>query len=341
MLHTKNLVTSISEIPVTWIYEFYLKLSETLTGQDVNMKSVFNLSDKKPSMYVFMSSTENCYFWKDFSTSRGGDAVDLVYQLKNLVHRSEAIHLIINDYMTYLNSGKGTHLSTTLDAPDRYKLIDYKTKQWSEQDRLFWASFGIPLKLLYKYNVKPIRSYTIKKDTHGVATVIRNLHMYGYFTKKEELYKIYQPLKKDYKFFRVMEYIQGYDQLTFDKDFLVIVSSLKDLMALDALGFSNAESVAVDNESVLLSSIFLRNNFKKYKGMCTLFDNDQGGMAGMLNHYDAYGLPYVHFPYENDLADCNKEHGIISTRTLLQPLLSKTLHESINILKTCKLNLLQ
>ena len=43
MISTKNLISQLEDIPIEWVFEYYLKLSEKLTGQSIKMKSIFNL----------------------------------------------------------------------------------------------------------------------------------------------------------------------------------------------------------------------------------------------------------------------------------------------------------
>ena len=54
MFKTKNLVHDIKDVPATWIFEHFCKLKEKLTGQDVKMKSVFNIREKTPSMCIYI-----------------------------------------------------------------------------------------------------------------------------------------------------------------------------------------------------------------------------------------------------------------------------------------------
>ena len=41
MFSTKNFVLEGSDVPSTWIFQYYLNLSEPLTGQDVKIKSIY------------------------------------------------------------------------------------------------------------------------------------------------------------------------------------------------------------------------------------------------------------------------------------------------------------
>ena len=53
MISTKSNAVSIGDVPVTWIFEHYLNLTEKLDGQQIKIKSVFKL-EKTPSMYIYV-----------------------------------------------------------------------------------------------------------------------------------------------------------------------------------------------------------------------------------------------------------------------------------------------
>lgn len=76
MISTKHIVTSIAEVPSSWVFETYCNLSEKLIGQDVKIRSLFNSRDTVPSMVIFCR--EDRYFFKDFSTDKGGDSTTFV-----------------------------------------------------------------------------------------------------------------------------------------------------------------------------------------------------------------------------------------------------------------------
>ena len=91
MISTKHIVTSIAEVPSSWVFETYCNLSEKLLGQDVKITSLFNSRDTVPSMVIFCR--EDRYFFKDFSTDKGGDSTTFVsfffkilFYLQDLTH---------------------------------------------------------------------------------------------------------------------------------------------------------------------------------------------------------------------------------------------------------------
>jgi hypothetical protein len=323
MIRTKNLISSIYEVPVPCIFENYLTLPEKLNGQNVKITSIFNSADKNPSMFIYHANTSNNYKWKDFSTGKQGDAIELVKELFNIEDRYNAALKIITDYNNYVSNNGVVNTSTSVE--ERFQFSNYELRNWNQLDVDYWTKFNIDSAILKHYNVKPLKNFTLIKKTYNKEFTVRSTRMYGYFTKENEIYKIYQPLMKENKFFKVKDYIQGYDQLTFSKPYLIICSSLKDMMAFDKLKFKNAECIAPDSENIIISEAIIQDLKSKYKTICTLFDNDQAGVESMKKYKDLYDLPFVHFKLEKDLADSVKIHGINNTRELIYPLLTKVL----------------
>lgn len=313
------------DIPREWVFEHYLKLSNRLMGQDIKIKSPFNVAgDKSPSFFIYFSRTNSRYMFKDFSTDRHGDGVDLVKELFDLTTRGESAHMIIKDYNNYLKQNPDKRRDFNIKPEAKWKVTSFTTRNWNVIDKGYWLSYKINSNLLTSFNVKPLANYTRTREETEESKLMDRTQMYGFFCKDGSLYKIYQP-HSTAKFIKIKEYIQGSDQLTFDKKYLIICSSLKDLMAFNTLNIKNAECIAPDSENVLIPEDIIKSYKEQYAVVCTLFDNDAAGIKSMKKYKERYDIPYVHLNLEKDLADCIKEHGIVNTRTHLYPLLTKTL----------------
>jgi hypothetical protein len=327
MLRTTSIVSSVIEVPREWVFEHYLSLP-VLHGQDLKIKSPFNPAEKNPSFFVYYSKTAGKYMFKDFSTDRQGDGVGLVKSLFNLSTRGEAAHKIIDAYNKFMVENPDAHKGRDIKIERKYKVTAFTPRHWNQLDANFWMSFKIGSKLLKHFRVQPLDNYTlVKEGDHGDDSTLfmDKTLMYGYFRADGTLYKIYQPYAKNNKFIKVHDYIQGTDQLTFKVPYLIICSSLKDMMAFVKLRFTNAETVAPDSENIPIPERIVNNYKKKYKGVCTLFDNDPAGINSMKKYEELYELPYVHLVLEKDTADNIKEHGIENTRVHAYPLLTKAL----------------
>ena len=323
MLRTNTLVTDFKDIPHTWVFESYLNLSERLSGQDVKIKSVFNLNDKTPSMFIYYSKTSDRYKFKDFSTDKQGDCIELVKELFNITKRYDALLRIINDYNEFMATTDGKYELKEFTPHAKYKVDSFTLRNWTDLDQKYWMKYQIGSKLLDQFNIQPLDSFTFKKEDE--LLVIRGARIYGYFRKDGSLYKVYQPMVKERKFIKVKDYIQGTDQLKFDKPYLIICSSLKDAMAFNLMGFNNAEVIAPDSENTMIPERIIKLCKQKYEMVCTLFDNDEPGIKAMLKYHKEHNIPYVHLNLEKDLADCVATHGIQNTRISLYPVITKAL----------------
>jgi len=307
-------VFTIDNVPTSWIFEYYCKLEEKLHGQEVKIKSIFTYPEERSaSMGIYCKKGK--YEFKDFSSGYKGDAVELVkliYKIKYL----DAITKILNDY-SKVDKTNDEEIIVTRES--KFKVASYKTRGWNENDVKFWTPFGIGSTLLNKYNVKALSEFTLQKDGYEPLH-ISGQHIYGYFKSNGELHKIYQPHKKDYKFFNVLPYIQGSDQITYSKPTLIICSSLKDMMSLDALTLE-VECVAPNSENSMLTRPVLSAYALKYEKIFTLFDNDNAGHNSMIRYEEMYGIPGIYLNMSKDLSDSVRDFGIAKTKQYLSPLI--------------------
>jgi hypothetical protein len=326
MISTKNLIYDLADVPREWIFEHYLNLPERLTGQDLKIKSVFNLRERTPSMCIYMD-TNNIYKFKDFSSGIGGDSLSLVQNLINLNTRGVASFKVIEDYNQYvLNNGYNP--INSYKQQSRYKVTDFEIRHWNTLDQKYWMGYKIGSKLLEKYNVHPLEYYIMQKtDENEILSsiTIKGNYIYGYFKEDGTLYKIYQPKVKDSKFIKVRDYIQGSEQLTYDKPYLIITSSLKDLMAYNKLRLVNSEAIAPDSENTMIPENIMSSISSKCKQICLLFDNDEPGIKAAEKYKAKYGFNYVVLPMEKDLSDSIAKHGVDKVRDVLLPLLKEAL----------------
>ena len=325
MIRTKTLIAEITEVPREWIFEYYLNLQEKLCGQNLLILSPFNPKDKRPSFSIFVGSNGN-YMFRDFSTSLNGDSIALVQKIFNLTTRGETAHKIVSDYNQWLLINKDDYALREFKIQRRYRVSGFVKTGWTTLDQKYWTQFGIGSKLLEKYQVAPLSSYTMsKEDDDKVLTITGRYYIYGFFREDGTLYKIYQPLVKDSKFIKVRDYIQGTDQLTMKTKYLVICSSLKDVMAFMKLGYKEAEAVAPDSENTLIPAHVINAYRLKYKNICTLFDYDEAGINAMNNYQEKHGINQAVLPLSKDLSDSIRDHGIRKVQEVLTPILKEAL----------------
>lgn len=320
MITTTSIVTSLNDVPHTWIFEHYCSLPERLTGQDVQIKSVFNPADKRPSLSIFCKNSQ--YYYKDFSTDKGGSAISFVMEVFNLTF-AEAVNKVIRDYTNYTAKHGNAH-NVELVEKIPYKLESFDKRGWTTSDAKYWGSFCISSKTLEKYNVVPLSSFTFSRVENGVYDFYSTSrpYMYGFFRDDGALYKIYQPFNTDRKFMKLDNYIQGFDQLSFTQPYLIITSSLKDGLALLEMKYP-IEFIAPDSESVLIRPEIINNLKTKYKKIICIFDNDAPGIRGMEKYKEEYDIPFIIPVLEKDISDSVKKYGLAATRESISTLIKE------------------
>jgi hypothetical protein len=327
MISTKNLISDLKDVPREWVFENYLNLKEKLTGQDVKILSAFNSKDKIPSMCIYTDSISGYYKFKDFSSGNQGDSIELVKALYNMPTRSHATSKILSDYQEFVNNNTFFE-KREFKIHDKFKVVDYEIRHWNTLDQQYWTRFKIGSTLLEHYNVSPLSYFTMeKKDIDGTIILFKfeKPYMYGYFRNDGTLYKIYMPKNLNKKFIKIQNYAQGHEQLTFDKDYLIITSSLKDLMVFQKLKIVNAECIAPDSENTMIPESTINKLSKSYKSIIVLFDNDEPGIKAAERYKHKYNFSYVVLPMEKDLSDSIEKHGVDKVRGILLPLLKQAI----------------
>ena len=320
MFKTKNLVHDVKNIATQWIFQHFCSIKEKLTGQDVKIKSLFNPNERTPSMCIYTDKS-NTYRYKDFSTGKGGSAIDLVKDLNNLPFH-KACQLIVENYNDFVLHNNGGYDLEEFQKAAKYKVTSHKFRSWSTQDQYFWTQFNIGSKLLEAHNIKPLESYCMTKDNKNLC--IKGLYLYGYFKEDGTLYKIYQPKTLDKKFIKVSNYIQGYEQLH-NHTHLVITSSLKDVMSIKSLKLK-IDVIAPDSENTMLKQDIMEELQSRYTKIVVLFDYDDAGIKAMQTYKEKY--PFIEttvLPMSKDVSDSIKDFGAKEVLIRLVPILDKKL----------------
>jgi DNA primase len=133
------------------------------------------------------------------------------------------------------------------------------------------------------------------------------------------------PKIPDKKFIKVENYIQGMDQLKYNSKYLLITSSLKDLMCFNKLGINNIEVIAPDSENTMIGERAMSEFMRSYQKIIVLFDNDDPGIKAAERYKMKYGFNYIILPMEKDLSDSVKVHGIDKVKETLFSLLKQAL----------------
>lgn len=325
MFNTKNLVHDIKNVPVPWMFEHFCKLKEKLNGHDIKIKSMFNPKERTPSMCIYFDAKKNDYRFKDFSTGKGGSAIDLVKELTQLPYH-KACSLVVEKYNDFVLHNNGGYDVQAFKQASKYKVTKFVFRSWNTSDQYYWTQFNIGSRLLDEHCVRPLEYYVLEKEVEGevISLMIRSNYLYGYFKKDGSLYKIYQPKTLDKKFIKVADYVQGSEQLKNHK-YLIITSSLKDIMALKSLKLA-VDIIAPDSENSIIRKEIMQQYIKEYEKVILLFDYDEPGIKAMEKYKELYPeLSMCVLPMSKDPADSIKDFGAKQVFLRLVPLLNKKL----------------
>lgn len=297
------------------MFEKILNLDTELTGQMVKIKSIFNTDDKDPSMVIFYNEEEGVYRFKDFSSGNYGDPIDILQHIEKLDTRQKAYRRMLEIFKSdeaYSLGNDGFSFTKTTIIKERKRVTGYSLRKWNMVDEKYFREYGINKKFLNEYCIKPLKSYTFQIQRGEFVDKIKFQpdQCYGFFTKDNKLYKIYNPTNKKAKFILVKKgVVQGEEQLKYQARCLIIASSLKDIGAFHSLKFKSFELVAPDSENVMLSKEKIDEYRMRYPYVFCMFDNDIAGMKSMLAYEKEYEVPYINFTVEKDMAEARKEHG--------------------------------
>lgn len=314
---------SYKDVPSAWVFEYYCNLPYSLNTDLVKIKSLWN-NEKTPSMVI--RYINGSYIFKDFSSGKSGNHVSLVQELYN-ISTNEALYKILMDYSEYVINNGLPAITREIKSEERYKFSHYELRNWNVQDGKFWTSFGISSKILEQYNVKPLSKVVLSK-TDNPDVELTPTFCYGYFTNQGELYRVYQPYSKQKFVILNADYIQGLNQLKFKSDYVIICSSLKDIMSFVATAI-NADLLAPNSENSLLDESVITWLKSRYKHVIILFDNDKAGKDA-ANKYSIYDISSINLDLKKDLSDSIKAFGIEKVREELLIELRKYKNENLS-----------
>jgi hypothetical protein len=309
MFASRKFKGGIDDIPVSWIFRYYLNLSSDLNGKSIRINSIFNPTDRTPSMFIYYDRFFQSYMFKCHSTGKFGNAITFVKELFNISH-NDACNKIQEDYYRFCETG--VYEEPKIEVANlKWTVQDYIVRSWNTNDAEFWLKYNIGSSMLEKYRVFPIACYTAAQINTDTGEVVKSFDYsseltYAYFTG-DNIYKIYNPKNKNSKFFTFGNYLQGEDQLE-GHDTLIITSSLKDLMSIKSLGLT-VDCVAPSSETAKLKREDIEHFKLLYSHVIVCMDSDAAGIASMKYYEETYNLPFIYLPREKDISDIIKHHG--------------------------------
>lgn len=276
--------------------------------------------DNNPSFGVYYSTDGIAYI--DFAKGNKGGLMRMLQELFNYFTLDKVFEQIVKDLpkikeldkfivkgyqQSYNKSNKKTKIVT-------HKEIKVTTRDWNDQDSLFWGQYGISLPWLEFGWVYPISHFFIN-DARWVADALA----YCYMEYKDDklTYKIYQPYATR------MKWLNNHDSSVWDLwsqlpdtgDKLIITSSRKDALCLWAN--TNIPSCSLQAEGYLPKPHVVEELKNRFKSIFVLYDNDFNKKDNYGRNYGAkfselYGVTQIEIPeiYQaKDPSDLYSKHG--------------------------------
>jgi hypothetical protein len=325
-LTVENILSKITD------YDIFLKYCDNFKEVKKHFKSELR-DDPKASCMI--TPYAGRLWYKDFGESnKACDAFSYVMRKYNLSF-TEALNKINNEFFlnfkVIVSSNLESQMGKKQVTKDSYvdysnynkevTIITINEREWLAHDLEFWKGrYKIPLKILKFYRIYPINKLWINNKEYKT-----DLYTYAFLINKVdgvERYKIYSPFSKKYKWLsncKSTDY-QGYDQLPWVHDKLVITKSLKDVAVLSLF---KIPSIAPQSESLMLPTEFIEGLKKRFKNIYMFFDNDAAGIKGSLENSTKHNIPERFIPKTSeakDISDYIKKYGYSSTKLLVKKL---------------------
>lgn len=298
------------------------------TGQDVNSKKLYTsiLRNDNHVTVAYYKSKSGTLYMHDFATNEHIDCWNLVMRLYNCNYY-EALNIIAKDFELI----EGEHKVSTFKIVSEIKetnsaKIQVQIKDYTKEELEWWKEFGISLKTLKRFHVYSLQYVFLNGELKFTSS--KQCPIYGYYFGKDkngdEKWKIYFPLKENYRFLNNLskKVLQGYHQLPKEGDLLVITKSMKDVCALYEFGIPavspNSETLFIDDKKL--------NEFKeRFKHILVIYDSDRPGKFNMAKIRREYPeLNYYFFPkyLAKDFTDSIKMIGVDKMKELVNQFMS-------------------
>lgn len=286
--------------------------------------------DNTPTCSFYRNKSGDLIF-KDFNGSFYGNFISVVMYKYSATY-GEAMKIIANDFNIIKTPGYKKHMGVIrsnqkrFEAPDT-ALIQVEIQDFKDYELEWWKSYGITLKTLKKYHVYSCKNIFLNGN-YFMATN-KGCPAYGYYGGKEnniELWRIYFPKKKQYRFLTnwKAKQVQGYQQLPKEGKLLVITKSMKDVMCLSGLGI---KAIAPNSENLFISDKMLTDLKSRFTYVAVLYDNDLPGISNMNKIKREHPeLNYLWIPRKygvKDISDFRMKYGEKETKQFIKDTIIK------------------
>jgi hypothetical protein len=220
----------------------------------------------------------------------------------------------------------------------RHTKIEVRRRPFNNDDKAYWKQFAIPLSKLEEKGIAALSTFWVtnfKKGGIKRQFDTRNTlsYVYPYYRGKhgEFMYKIYQPLNKQFKWVSNVDItvVQNYPFIPAKGgDLLIPQTSWKDIMVMEIMGYY---SIAPNNEGEFFPITYWEKTASKWCNIINFANNDYSknpnpGLVYAQRNKEKYGLGYIYIPSQHevtDISDYVKKYGLGSAKRLTHKLLKE------------------
>ncbi len=293
-LHTDVILSKITEYDIFRYYCPNFKILGKKFKSDLRQ-------DNSPTVSIIPYNGKLLY--KDFgSPDHTFDCFNYVKFKYNCDFYS-ALNIIDSDFNLNLSSKKaGIKFTMGLMAYRQNKTPDYikpevllrkRRRPWTRGDANFWKKYFVSKKILTMFGVEPISHFWVNSNRFSCKSIT-------YAFRFKNRYKIYSPYEEQNKWLSNTKKtdVQGYNQLPYKGERLIITSSLKDVMCLYAAGY---HAIALQSEMQIPSAKLVDELKERFSQIDILYDNDfdkvtNPGQAMAKKICDLYGFTNICIP---------------------------------------------
>lgn len=270
--------------------------------------------DRVPTCSFFRNKAGELIF-KDFSGAFYGNFINVV-MYKYQCNYYKALKIIASDFGLIGTSIKKTPIKVQETFKDSGQaVINVEIQDFTEQELKWWNKYGITEKILKKFKVYSCKNVWL--NGNYFAKSAQNNMMFGYYggiKDKVELWRIYFPQRKEYRFLSNWNSnkIQGFNQLPKTGNVLVITKAMKDVMTLYSVGIP---AIAPNSETLFISDNVLSNLKERFNRIFVLYDNDLPGISNMNKIKKLHPeLNYLWIPRETGAKDISDLHKLLGKK---------------------------
>lgn len=264
-------------------------------------------------------STHFEFLWTDNGTGQRGNIFQMISAMYGGLSISAVYKLIDSDFE--LGFADGAPICHRIEASERPEIsapceIKIRSREFRPCDLDYWNQWGVTKDILQMYNITSVDMFWLTKFQKHPKIIGKQLCFAYRIWSKYKLYRPLAPKKEKFRNDFTPIHVEGYCQLKYNSDTLIVTKSTKDIAMFRAIDDFDSISSRGENTPIP-DTVFTHLRSRGYKRFIIWNDND-GKESG--EKYYPY-LERVHNPPgPKDPTDFYLMNGKSATRDLIYDL---------------------